>query len=302
MRRLSRLQILVAVAALMVVAGLAATQTVAEARRNPRPTVTQRYVPPPTATPLATVTPTPAATATLSPAVTASPTVAVTAAPTALATPVPTVAAAATPATSPLVRFSDNFDGHSTGMNWLDGSVHGSWLDVFNGYGTAGIESAGNLVLAQSPKAATQPGETHAALAVTSQQFGDVDVTLQMRTVAQLRTGSTANPWEVAWALWNYTDNTHFYYVVLKPGGFEIGKEDPAYPGAQRFLVTSGAMQFPIGRWYTVHVKQVANTFTVSVDGVQIAQFTDNERPYTSGAVGLYSEDAYVHFNNVVVQ
>ena len=276
MRRPGRLQILVAVAALMVVAGLAATQTVAEARRNPRPTVTRQYRPAPTATPVVTSTPTPAATA--------SP------------------AAVATPASSPAARFSDTFEGLTAGMSWLDSGVYGNWVDVFNGYGTAGIETSGDLVLAQAPKAATQAGETHAALAVTAQNFSDVDLTLQLRTVSQLRTGSAPNPWEVAWALWNYTDNTHFYYVVLKPGGFEIGKEDPAYPGAQRFLVTSGAMQFPVGRWYTVHIKQVANAFTVSVDGVQIAQFTDNERPYTAGAVGLYSEDAYVHFNNVVVQ
>ena len=273
MRRRTKLQILVAVAAIVAVSGLAISPTVAEARRNPRPAATQRYVPPPPPTPVATATPTPVATVAPAPAVTV-----------------------------PVARFTENFESLAAGMSWPEGSVQGPWVDVFNGYGTTGVESDGNLVLAQSPKASTQPGETHAALAVTTPHFSDVDLTLQMRTVSQLRSGSTANAWEVAWVLWNYTDNTHFYYLVLKPGGFEIGKEDPAYPGAQRFLVTSGSVQFPIGRWYTVHVRQTGSTFTVSVDGTQIAQFTDNERPYTSGAVGLYSEDAYVHFNNVVVQ
>ena len=161
--------------------------------------------------------------------------------------------------------------------------------------------SDGNNVLALSPKASTAAGETHATLLVSNERFNDVDVTMQMRTVSQLRSGSAANPWEVAWALWNYTDNTHFYYVVLKTNGLEIGKEDPAYPGAQRFLVTS-TTPYQVGRWYSIHIKQVGATFTVSVDGAVVGQFTDNERPYTSGAIGLYSEDALVHFNDVVVQ
>lgn len=256
-----------------MVGGLAGSQNVAEARRNPRPATPPATVSTPVQVPVATPTPSPA----------------------------PTVVASAAPA-SPTVRFSDTFEGAPAGLTWTDGSAHGNWVDVFNGYGSAGIEADGDQVLTLAPKVATQPGETHSALAVTAAQFSDIDVTLQMRTVAQLRTGSAPNPWETAWALWSYTDNTHFYYLVLKPNGLEIGKEDPAYSGNQRFLVTQGNVQYPVGRWYTVRVKQVASTFTVWVDGGQVAQFTDTERPYTGGAIGLYTEDAYAHFNNVVVQ
>lgn len=276
------MQIALVVSALVAVAGLAAAPAVAEARRNPRPAGTVRYVPP--------QTPTPTAFATRPPATAA-------ATPPAASTPAPV----ATTEPQTRYRFSETFEGLSTGRTWTDGAVHGQWTDVFNGYGSAGIESAGDLVLALSPKAATSAGETHAALAVSNTAFQDPDLNVRMKTVSQLRSGSPANAWETAWLLWNYTDNSHFYYLALKPNGLEIGKEDPAYPGNQRFLVTTST-PYSVGRWYNVRVKHVANTFTVWVDGAQVAQFTDNERPYSGGALGLYTEDAYVQFNDISVQ
>jgi hypothetical protein len=176
----------------------------------------------------------------------------------------------------------------------------GLWNTIFDGYGSVGVAGS-DPAAALAPKASTQPGETHAALVASKAQFGDLDLTLRMQTVRQLRTGSAPNPWETAWALWNYTDNTHFTYLVLKPNGWELGKEDPAYPGAQRFLAT-GSDPFPVGSWYQVHVHQVANTISVSVDGKLLTTFVDNERPYTSGAVALYTEDADVRFDDVRVQ
>ena len=117
----------------------------------------------------------------------------------------------------------------------------------------------------------------------------------------QLRTGSTPNAWEVGWVLWHYTDDTHFYYLALKPDGWELGKEDPAYPGAQRFLRTASSPTFTVGSWHKVTVQQVANVITVSADGVALGSFTDLERPYLSGRLGLYTEDAQVHFDDVTV-
>ena len=119
-----------------------------------------------------------------------------------------------------------------------------------------------------------------------------------MRTVRQLRTGTAPNPWEVGWTLWHQTDNTHFYYFILKPNGWELGKADPAYAGAQRFLATGGQVFSP-SAWHTVRVRQVGSAMTVWVDGSPVASFTDNERPYTNGAFGLYNEDAEVHFDEV---
>lgn len=217
-------------------------------------------------------------------------------------TPAPTtVAASPTPAAVGSSDFSDNFEGYGANESWADGSSHGGWRSVFNGYGTMGTTVDGSKVLTQSPQASTSSGETHASLAVTTQSFGDIDMTMRVRTVRQLRT-PTPNAWETAWVLWDYSDNTHFTYLALKPNGWELGKEDSAYPGAQRFLASGADRKFPVGAWYTVRVRKIGSTVTVWVDGTQLTAFTDSERPYLSGSVGIYNEDAEIHADDVSVR
>ena len=196
--------------------------------------------------------------------------------------------------------FADGFEGYPVGQVWPDGSTHGPWTAVYNGYGTTSIERDGTNVLSLSPAAASRPAETHAALVRTNDAFGDLDLSVRLRTVAQLRSG-TPNPWEVGWVLWHYTDDTHFYYLALKPNGWEFGKEDPAYPGAQRFLGGDYSPAFAVGPWHTVRVLQSGATITLWGDGSALGSFTDRERPYVGGAIGLYTEDAHVHVDSVNV-
>jgi hypothetical protein len=184
--------------------------------------------------------------------------------------------------------------------SWADGSGHGAWRSTYNGYGFNGIGLDGTQVLVEQPKASLSDDETHAGLVTSKASYGDTDLTVRSRTVAQLRQG-TPNPWEVAWTLWHYTDDTHFYYLVLKPNGWELGKEDPAYPGAQRYLRTGSSPTFAVGSWHTMRIRQVGNVITVWGDGTRLTSFTDNQRPYASGRVGLYNEDALVHFDTVRV-
>ena len=219
-----------------------------------------------------------------------------------LATFVVSVAAVVLTATAAgaATSMSDGFEGFSVGEVWPDGTTHGAWRAVYNGYGTNSIAVDGSKVLAQRPKASTRPGETHACMVTSVASFGDLDFTTRARTVKQLRSG-TPNPWEVAWVVWHHKDDTHFYYLTLKPNGWELGKADPAYPGAQRFLATGSSPTFPVGPWHTFRVRQVGKTITVWGNGTQLASFTDNERPYLTGAVGLYNEDAEVHFDDVRV-
>ena len=195
----------------------------------------------------------------------------------------------------------DDFSSLPGGLNWADGSSHGQWIDAFGGYGQNGIESDGGNgnVLSLSPQPSGAASATHAALVRSAATMGDLDGTVAVRTVQQLRTGSAPNPWEVGWVLWHYTDNTHFYYFIAKPNGWELGKEDPAYPGTQRFLAAGSSPAYPVGAWNAVRVRQVGSTITVWVNGTQVVTLTDAERPYGSGAVGLYTEDAHVHFDNV---
>lgn len=197
--------------------------------------------------------------------------------------------------------FTDGFATLPLGTGWTDGSVHGNWRSDYDGYGSTGTALDGaTQVLSESPEASTSPSESHAALVTSVPTFGDLNATVSLRTVQQLRT-PTPNPWEVGWFLWHYTDDTHFYYLILKPNGWELGKEDPAYPGDQRFLATSAAPSFGVGSWHTVRVEQIGATITVWGDGEQLTSFTDTQRPYLSGAVGLYDEDATVHFTHLAV-
>ena len=120
-----------------------------------------------------------------------------------------------------------------------------------------------------------------------------------MRTVRQLR-DPDPNPWEVPWLVWAYTDPEHFYYVTLKPNGWEVGKADPQYPGSQRFLAT-GTDVFPVGYSHNVRVAHRGNSFRIWVDGMLLTSQTDAERPYSMGSVGVYAEDAVVKFDQLTV-
>ncbi|MFF7127007.1 calcium-binding protein [Streptomyces sp. NPDC008240] len=177
---------------------------------------------------------------------------------------------------------------------WIDGTIHGRWLSVFNGHGTnLGDDDS----LSLSPRAAEDPGTTHASLVVSTASYTDVRYEARMRTVRQLR-DPEPNPWEVPWLVWAYTDPEHFYYITLKPNGWELGKRDPAYPGGQRFLAT-GRTVYPVGAWYTVRVEQNGGSLTVEVGGRHLVTFVDRERPYTEGRVGAYTEDATVKFQGL---
>jgi hypothetical protein len=140
--------------------------------------------------------------------------------------------------------------------------------------------------------------QTSAALALSAEEFGDLELSARMRTDEQLRRPE-GNPWEVAWLLWHYTDNQHFYYVALKPNGWELGKAHPDHPGAQQFLATGSAPAFPVGGWYEVDVRQVGDRIQVSVDGEPLVDFRDADGPYLEGSVGLYTEDAAVEFSHI---
>lgn len=181
---------------------------------------------------------------------------------------------------------------------WQDGHTYGQWKDQFGGYGV--IEPIGTN-LSMQPEVSTLPSKTSSCLVTSVPTYGDFTASTDMMTIKQLRTGSPPNPWEVAWFLWAYTDTTHFYYVLLKPNGWELGKEDPAYPGSQRFLASGTSPTFPIMLPYAVEVIQNGANMTVNVDGKQLVSFTDMQNPYLSGSVGLYCEDAHVQFGQVVV-
>lgn len=191
--------------------------------------------------------------------------------------------------------------------NWDDFSLHGIWRTMYNGYGT--VKGTNSQVLL-SPKPATDPNDTAACMVHTEAWYDDVTFEATIRTEKQLRRNSPPNQWEVGWICWNLRNDTHFYSAQLKPTEWEIGKEDPVYPGAQRFFATGGEVatganiwRFPVGIDYRMKVQVSGPTSTIWVNGAdgsyrKIYSFTDSERPYYGGRIGLYTEDARVWFHD----
>ena len=170
------------------------------------------------------------------------------------------------------------------------------WFIAYDGYGHVWSSThRGVLRFTLQPARATSPADTHAALVLSRNRWRDLTADVRIRTNRQLRR-PRPNAWEVGWLLWHYTDDQHFYYIILKPNGWELGKEDPSYPGSQRYLATGTHPAFPTARWYAVRVQQRGDAIQVSVDGHRLIRFVDTQHPYLSGRVGLYTEDASATF------
>lgn len=193
--------------------------------------------------------------------------------------------------------FADDFESYPL-EPWEEGEFRGGWQVNFDGYGHVRVSDEDSRLIELSPTSAQHAGATHAALVTTVDSFADIDVSLRMRSVEQLR-NDEPNPWEVAWVLWSYRSNQQFYYFILKPNGWELGKADPNYPGAQRFLATGSNPEYELGVWNNLRVRQVGSTMEVWADGELLTRFTDHENAYTSGALGLYTEDATVQFDDI---
>lgn len=179
------------------------------------------------------------------------------------------------------------------------GEDFGLWTVRFDGYGCVAVSGRGNQgTLAMGPKSAEKGWQTHAPM-VLGPSFGDhLMLHARLETTAQLRDGQP-NPWEVAWVIWQYEDDTRFYYFIPKPNGWELGKRDPAYPGGQRFLASGTRETFPIGKVYDVTIVQDEDRIAVFVDGREVVRTRDAEQPYKKGRIGIYAEDAAVKVHAV---
>ena len=195
--------------------------------------------------------------------------------------------------------FTDSFLFYTQNTCFSDGTSFGPWTTVFADFGCAQVESSGGQSwLDVSPAVSTSSNITQSSLVVGPSFSNPLVFSVNVATVAQLRQNSQPNPWEVGWVIWHYTNNSHFYYFIAKPNGWELGKED----GSQIFLATGSSPVFPIGNWYDIRIAETTqNRITVYVNSQLITTVTDTQNPYTSGSIGLYAEDARVRFKDVAV-
>lgn len=198
-------------------------------------------------------------------------------------------------------RFTDGFSQGSGGECVPDGGRVGRWTVVSTGFGCVKTDGEGGerwLHAGTSPSGS--PGETHAALLTGPVFSAPFSFTVRVNTIEQTRTGAPPNDWEAAWLVWGYADRKHFYYLVVKPKGWELGKRDPAYPGGQRYLVDGRAPAFPLGTWATIRITQDEDArIEIHADGRLVTAFTDVQRPYAKGKIALYLEDSVVRFDDV---
>lgn len=200
----------------------------------------------------------------------------------------------------------DNFANGEYYVTQGNYTPNGLWKSQFTG-GTGATMGNYPGYHWQQPQISTAQFETHSALMLSVFAFQNATFSVDLRTEFQLRQTFPPNAWETAWFFWNWTDNTHQYYITIKTSGFELGKVDPT----QIFVFTTGAPTVKFGQWQnltvtatnmqtsTPHIKAV-------VDGTTICDLDDTVTPNDAamqkgGFIGLYCEDSRANFRNVQV-
>jgi hypothetical protein len=203
----------------------------------------------------------------------------------------------------------DNFDT-SVVYTLTDGqtSPNGKWFNKYSGYGSSGTmlssSATSNEVYYEKPQASKSPDETHSSLTLSTTLYRDLDVYLDVRTKEQLRRGSLPNPWEAAWITWRYQDDWHHYYFIFKPNGIELGKrQNDIHSDSQIFLFTAPDPKMKLEDWNIWHIKMTGNLIEISLKIAgkwqKVVDFADPNPLTGPGKLGLYTEDAYVQFDNI---
>lgn len=220
----------------------------------------------------------------------------------------------------------DNFEGDTYTLTDNQTSPNGKWFNLYSGFGTSGTErinssssfaqldnnnssrnNYNNTVFYEKPSTSKNPNETYSALTLTTETYEDVEIYLKVRTNQQLRENSPPNPWEVAWIMWRYQDDWHHYYFIFKPNGVELGKkQNENHTDKQMFLYTANEPKLKIGEWSTWYLKMSGNHVEIwlkMVDGSwqRVVNYYDDIPIVGLGNIGLYTEDAYVQFDDVYI-
>jgi hypothetical protein len=218
-----------------------------------------------------------------------------------------TAQTAATTPSSCRASVYDNFDS-TYFLGEGKTSPNGEWKNVYSGYGSTGVKNVDwRSVFYLSPMVSTSPSETHAALVKSTDKFCNFSMKVDMNTVQPLRKNSPANMWEVGWLFFRYSDTFHYYWLLVKPNGIELGKKDCGTctnpVDGQQFLVTKSNPKLQMNTWNNVKIDMVGNHIWVYWNGNLVIDYIDTgmSSELGSGKVSMYSEDAYVLYDNMVI-
>jgi Domain of Unknown Function (DUF1080) len=215
----------------------------------------------------------------------------------------------------------DNFEGSDYNLTEHGVSPNGKWTSIFKGYGVSGVRTEGavggggkntslsnnNKIFFLSPAISASKNQTHASLVTTTKQFGNLEFLIDTNTVKQLIEKSIPGPGDAAWVLFRYTDAFHYYWVLLKPTGIELGKKDcntcKDTREGQIFLFTSDKPKLHFGKWSRWHILVTGNHIVVTVDNKKAIDYIDPNmsNKLSFGRIGLYSEDALAYFDNIYI-
>jgi hypothetical protein len=203
----------------------------------------------------------------------------------------------------------DDFDDGIYDLHMGAISPNGKWHGIADGYGAMGVETEadGNNVFFLNPKAAERKNDTYSSLVRSVNNFTDFELTLNIRTDKQLRLNDPPNSWEAGWVFFRYIDTFHYYWLVVKSNGVELGKKDcdncvNPFAG-QIFLKELESPTLQIGNWSTWNIQVIDNRIKVSIDGNQLIDYTDitMSEKLRKGSIALYGEDADVVYDNVYI-
>jgi hypothetical protein len=205
--------------------------------------------------------------------------------------------------------FYDNFVGQYL-LREGQTSPNGLWKNAYSGYGSTGVKHNydGRNAFWLYPQAATSAAVTHAAEVQSTSNFCNFLMKVDMNTVQPLRKNSPANTWEVGWLFFRYVDDHHHYYFLAKPNGIELGKKDcdickDPVDGDQVYLVTKTTPKLQMNTWNTVKIDMIGNHIWVYWNGKLVIDYIDKTMSpkLASGKIAMYSEDAYVLYDNMKV-
>jgi hypothetical protein len=184
-------------------------------------------------------------------------------------------------------------------------SLDANALDVI--YDGGGAVTFAGSDLQFEPAVAQSSSQTHSTLILLKDTettgVNDFILSVDVTVTAQLRTGSTPNPWETFWFFFNYTGaitdkSTNYYISKPSPTGSELGIATQAT--TQVFLDSNDLFPTAIGDRHLFLFIRQGSVFKVIRDGLQIYSYEDAGRLLTTkGALGLYVEDASVEIHSL---
>jgi hypothetical protein len=185
---------------------------------------------------------------------------------------------------APSKSLVDGFRGQS-----LDRSIWRVW------WGDVKVARGAIELASESP---TRLDQTRSALVTSRRQWTNFSFGFTTTPVKQLRLNAPGNTWETSWVFFRFRDLANYYYFMVKPNGWELGKKHGS--DAQIFLATGESPTLDMGETARMRISARGARIQVWVDGKRILDFVD-PKPLPGGAVGLYQEDARVRFGHVRV-